>query len=197
MPIKGAKTPLIQGLRATAVEVESTKRRRGYAIYTKVCNRCGHTSDHTNDKTTVERDDQCEMCLYNRFTIIAKMNAKQTEGIINRTLKYKCVKCGKLYAKPQQCCNAFHEVQGEEMQFGYYCTGCNHIYTEKIDCCTGAAMYEGYFKPGTYQEFLNKPKFLLPQNEAFYENYLAEHMKIGSQYVYDQSRNKKYGYSIG
>lgn len=172
------KESLVLGLRPTVVEVD--KKRAGYAIYTKICNRCGTKVDHDNDKSLVGRTDQCPKCLFNRFTIIEKMAAQLTEGIINKTIRYKCVKCNKMYNQPQLCCNANHEIQGEEMQPGFYCTGCKRVYDENVFCCTDSDMYEGYYKPETYDEFLRRPKFLIPKNADMYDKYLAKNMKIGS-----------------
>lgn len=117
--------------------------RKGYAILTTVCVRCG-----SQDNRAETDKSPCHYCHGKRFKTIDKMDAGKTQKVINTKTKFKCTKCGKQYDQPTVCCVANYLVTRQKFPHfarGYRCTACKRVYEEKVECCSIGTLQPGKF----------------------------------------------------
>lgn len=120
------------------------KKRKGYAILTLVCTRCG-----TTDNRAETDKSPCHYCKSTRFKTVDLMDAGKTEKVINTKTQFSCTKCGKVFDKPTVCCVANYLVsQYKDNAFhrGYRCTSCKRIYEQQVECCTAGRLQSGHFR---------------------------------------------------
>jgi len=165
----------IKGLERTLVK---TKVDQVFQVLTLRCSHCGHKDDYKDNEFGESKGKKtfiCNSCHEENteFHQTRKPVTKtQVAEILSNEVAWKCKTCGKIYKKPQLCCNKISmEAIGkddihlldrqrrpskDEPYLGYMCDGCKTIYRSPCICCSGSMMFKGMVYPKPTIEQIGK-----------------------------------------